>query len=164
MMRVHPQGLDQDGMLRLVARSVPASQSAGVVPAHFWAAGFSFSRAQLITEVTCYLCSPPLDSPIETSCSSPQPLNTPPPPPPPTQPHAQPLAATQMTSPVAERQEIVQSLCCTYHALSPLPPPPPPPPPPLMIYIASHIPAHDMAGHAVLSCRPILSIPVVVLG
>lgn len=45
------QGFDQDGMLRLVGRSVPAGLTPGVVRAQFWAAGFSFSRAQLIMEV-----------------------------------------------------------------------------------------------------------------
>ena len=45
------QGFDHDGMLRLVGKSVPASQTLGVVPALFWAAGFSFSRAQLMLEV-----------------------------------------------------------------------------------------------------------------
>lgn len=45
------QGFDHDGMLRLVGKSVPASQTPGVVPALFWAAGFSFSRAQLMLEV-----------------------------------------------------------------------------------------------------------------
>ncbi|KAL0054937.1 hypothetical protein WJX82_004792 [Trebouxia sp. C0006] len=45
------QGFDQDGMLRLVGKSVPAGLTPGVVPAQFWAAGFSFSRAQLIMEV-----------------------------------------------------------------------------------------------------------------
>lgn len=45
------QGFDQDGMLRLVAKPVPASQEAGVLPARFWAAGFSFSHAQLFAEV-----------------------------------------------------------------------------------------------------------------
>ncbi|KAL0031913.1 hypothetical protein WJX79_004937 [Trebouxia sp. C0005] len=45
------QGFDQDGMLRLVGKSVPAGVTPGVVKAQFWAAGFSFSRAQLIMEV-----------------------------------------------------------------------------------------------------------------
>ncbi|KAL0023769.1 hypothetical protein WJX77_003977 [Trebouxia sp. C0004] len=45
------EGFDQDGMLRLVGKSVPAGPTPGVVPAQFWAAGFSFSRAQLIMEV-----------------------------------------------------------------------------------------------------------------
>lgn len=63
MMRVHPQGWDQDGMLRLMASSVPASHSPGVVPARFWAAGFSFSRAQLITEVSLLSLLPTAKSP-----------------------------------------------------------------------------------------------------
>ncbi|KAA6427899.1 MAG: c transferase [Trebouxia sp. A1-2] len=48
------QGFDQDGMLRLVGKSVPAGVTPGVVKAQFWAAGFSFSRAQLIMEVVPY--------------------------------------------------------------------------------------------------------------
>ena len=77
MMRVHPKGWDQDGMLRLMASSVPASQSMGVVPARFWAAGFSFAKAQLITEVSCYLWLPlhtstaPIDPPPRLSCPPP---------------------------------------------------------------------------------------------
>ena len=52
------QGFDQDGMLRLVGRSVPAGLTPGVVRAQFWAAGFSFSRAQLIMEVmTVHICA-----------------------------------------------------------------------------------------------------------
>ncbi len=52
------QGFDQDGMLRLVGKSVPAGLTPGVVPAQFWAAGFSFSRAQRIMEVmTGHLCA-----------------------------------------------------------------------------------------------------------
>lgn len=51
------QGFDQDGMLRLVGKSVPAGVTPGVVKAQFWAAGFSFSRAQLIMEVvTVHIC------------------------------------------------------------------------------------------------------------
>ena len=46
------QGYNSDGMLRLVGKSVPAALSPGVVPARFWAAGFSFSRADIITEVS----------------------------------------------------------------------------------------------------------------
>ncbi len=46
------QVFDQDGMLRLVGKSVPAALTPGVMPAQFWAAGFSFSSAQLIVEVT----------------------------------------------------------------------------------------------------------------
>ena len=45
------QGLDQDGMLRLVGKTLPATHSPSVVAAKFWAAGFSFSRAQFIHEV-----------------------------------------------------------------------------------------------------------------
>ena len=50
------QGWDPDGMLRLVGKSVPASSALGWMPARFWAAGFSFSRAQFIHEVggSCY--------------------------------------------------------------------------------------------------------------
>ena len=47
-----PQGWDRDGMLRLVGKSVAASQTPGIVPAQFWAAGFSFSRANLMSEVS----------------------------------------------------------------------------------------------------------------
>lgn len=46
------QGFDEDGMLRLVGKATPASQDVGVMPAQFWAAGFSFSRAQWFTEVS----------------------------------------------------------------------------------------------------------------
>ena len=45
------QGFDQDGMLRLLGRAVPATPAPGVAPAQFWAAGVSFSRAQLLLEV-----------------------------------------------------------------------------------------------------------------
>lgn len=46
------QGTDRDGMLRLVGKAITASQEVGVMPAQFWAAGFSFSRAELFAEVS----------------------------------------------------------------------------------------------------------------
>ena len=45
------QGTDRDGMLRLVGKAIPASQEVGVMPVQFWAAGFSFTRAELFAEV-----------------------------------------------------------------------------------------------------------------
>ena len=46
------QRWDDDGMLRLIGKSEPASPTPGVVFAVFWAAGFSFSRAELHVEVS----------------------------------------------------------------------------------------------------------------
>lgn len=48
---MHANGFDADGMLRLVGKAIPATQDIGVIPAQFWAAGFSFSRAHLFVEV-----------------------------------------------------------------------------------------------------------------
>ena len=52
---MQPQGFDQDGMLRLTGKAIQASQEVGVMPAQFWAAGLSFSRAQLFAEVSLLL-------------------------------------------------------------------------------------------------------------
>lgn len=50
------QGFDEDGMLRLAGKAVLASEQPGVRPAVFWAAGLSFSRAQMHLEVpSCLL-------------------------------------------------------------------------------------------------------------
>ena len=45
------QGTARHSMLTLVGKAIPASQEVGVMPAQFWAAGFSFSRAELFAEV-----------------------------------------------------------------------------------------------------------------
>ena len=114
VMRVHPQGWDQDGMLRLMARSVPASQSPGVLPAVFWAAGFSFSRAQLITEVTCYLWSPPPDSYQFAILANPPPR----PPPPPTPCKAS--CSPQMCLPVADAKGLYSHCIANADSSSPV--------------------------------------------